>query len=764
MTSTHWGASPTDWAHLADKLGLESDLLPVVADPGATISPDSKMRDLGKTPSRFNKDGHAVGIPKWPLNVTTGRDIARWQADSRLGICVQTRRVKAFDIDIGDPVHAKAVADMLELTLGTLPTRGRNNSGKRLLAFVLPVDFPKRIIRTAHGNIELLSTGQQFIAVSTHPSGARYEWIDSDGVIGLPDALPELTMAEVDVAWQALIDAFALPDGATEARNGLVPTQPRRATDGAADDRVVFLDENGWVLEYERDGRVNIRCPWEGEHTTDSGPSATTYFPAGIGGFAQGHYRCLHAHCAHRNDGDFDNAIGYVADDFDVVTVDSEGAPGTLANAKAWPAFTRARNGQIEATLNNVLQALRRVDICGMHIGFDRFKDKLMHGTASGVWEPFKGNTYTRLRSVLETGAQGFKPIGRELMRDAVHDVAQENAFDSAIQWAESLQWDGVPRVESFWSRYFGVPDTEYSRAVSRYTWSALAGRCLTPGEKCDMVPVLIGLQGVGKTSVIESLSPVPDAFAGINLEKKDEDIARQVRGKLVCELAELRGLASRDAEAIKDWTSRRFEEWVPKYEEFSTRYGRRFLGIGTGNREGFLDDETGERRWLPMVVGIVDHEAVKADRDQLWAEGIARYRANGVEWRDAQQLAQGEHHKFKVGDVWCDVIEAWLQRSDMEGPRDSTRVRMIDVLTSALGLSVQKITRREELRAGKALSLLGFRKGVSLVDGVNAKVWTRHSGPTHAVGKEGLGVDGGHHAQATAGDVRAAPELLDIA
>mgnify|MGYP000876491511 CR=1 FL=1 len=54
-----------------------------------------------------------------------------------------------------------------------------------------------------------------------------------------------------------------------------------------------------------------IRCPWEHLHTTAGDKTSTVYFIAGGGGFEQGHFRCLHAHCAERQDYEFLDAIGY---------------------------------------------------------------------------------------------------------------------------------------------------------------------------------------------------------------------------------------------------------------------------------------------------------------------------------------------------------------------------------------------------------------------------------------------------------------------
>lgn len=717
-----WGAQPDDWNHFARTLGLESDLLPVVSNPGAKISPQSKMRDLGKTPSRYNQAHEVVGLPGWTSHVATDRDVGRWSRDSDLGICLQTRVVRAIDIDIADPVRAAAVRELIELMVA-LPRRRRAATGKCLLAFRMPGEFTKRIIRTADGIIEFLANGQQFIAVGTHPSGTRYEWVDGDGVIGLPAEIPELTPAEFECLWQGLVDAFALPDGESRVRNGMVPTRPR-SVDDLRDPVVAWLDENGWVQEYERDGKVHVRCPWEADHTSDSGPSASSWFPAGVGGFAQGHYRCLHAHCASRTDGDFLEAIGYGASDFDVVE--------TVANAKGdvvvpLPPFTRNNRGAPLATLNNVLMALRRPDVCGYAIGYDEFRDSLMIGERD-TWAPITDNAYTTMRSALEL--RGFLPVGRELIRDAVLAIAVEHKFDSAKQWAEALVWDGVPRVDTFWPAFFNVEDTPYSRAVGAYTWTALAGRCVEPGVKADMVPVLIGLQGEGKTTAVEALCPIGEAFVEIDLSKKDEDIARSLRGKLVGEIAELRGLQGRDAESIRAWVSRRHEEWVPKYREFATRFARRLLLLGTGNTEGFLDDDTGERRWLPMTVGRVDVAGVRAVRDQLWAEGLARFNAGGVAWQEAQTLAHAQHVKYKVGDPWLEVIQDWLARDDLDQRSDETRgdrpVALRDVLVSALGFSMQKVTRKEELRVGKVLRMLGYEVAVRRVGGVQAKRWVR--------------------------------------
>lgn len=715
-----YGATPEAWA-LWQRLAPPEDLLPVVSNPHAKIGERSKLKDLGKTPSTYNAQREAVGILKWTQKQATERELARWSRDADLGICLQTRSLRAIDVDIADPGKAQAVLDLVEMGLGALPRRGRSNSGKALLLLRMPGEFSKRIVRCGEdvGIIEFLAAGQQCIVEGTHPSGARYEWTGLESLSAIPEVSPE----EFEVLWAEL---SKLGDAA-EGRRGVAPVLARSAED-MCDPVVAFLAANGHVTEYQRDGRVDVRCPWESEHTTDTGSTSTSWFPAGVGGFQQGHFRCLHGHCEHRRDGEFLEAIGYVKADFDVVPTE-ETSPGV--ERQPLPPFTRTRNGQIEATINNVLMALRRPDVCGMRLGFDNFKSELMcaDGVDGGAWRHFTDSDYVRLRATLERGMNGFAPIKAELIKDCTKFVGDEHVFDSAIAWANTLQWDGVCRVDSFFTTYYSVPDTEYARAVGRYLWSALAGRCVQPGVKADMVPVLISGQGTAKTTSVEVLAPTPDAFVEVDLNAKDTELARSMRGKLIGELAELRGLQSKGAEGIKAWISRKSEETRRLYAEFYRKQPRRLIFIGTGNKE-FLDDETGERRWLPMRVGQVDIEGIAAVRDQLWAEGLHMFRQAGVHWQRAQQLAEGVHADFKISDEWDGVIASWLARDAMDGddgvPRGRGIVQVRDVLVSALRFADKEYKKADEMRVAKVLVKLGFRRDTHWVGGRAVKGWMR--------------------------------------
>ncbi|MGS2657759.1 DUF5906 domain-containing protein [Citrobacter koseri] len=317
-----WGATPDEWFHFDLVLGRTDQLLPAVCNPGATISPNSKLKMLGKTPSLYNRDRMATGIKDWTEHVVTERDFARWSNEPDYGICVRTGHGwLALDCDSEDEDIQADIRKTLVQLLGKLPPRRwRANSNKCLYLLAVDGDFRKRIHRLAGdmGIIELLANGQQFVACGTHSSGARIEW---DG--GLPDEPPAITADQLETLWQRLADQ--LPVSVTTEAGSTKMRDRSTFTPGATDDTADYLDAHGWTLLDGANGERYIRCPFEDGHSTGGDPTSTVYFPGGTAGFEQGHFKCLHASCAHRDDGDFLNAIGIRNDDFEDLTADEEG-------------------------------------------------------------------------------------------------------------------------------------------------------------------------------------------------------------------------------------------------------------------------------------------------------------------------------------------------------------------------------------------------------------------------------------------------------
>lgn len=721
MGQTRYGAYPEDWEVLARRYGALTDLLPVVSNPTASVHTSSAIKSIGKTPSRYTGTHDArkvVGFVGWTQHRATDEEIAHWSKEPDYGICLQTRDIRAIDIDVDDDTQAGNIErECLRILGGACPVRVREGSGKRLILFRLSGKLRKRKMKVDGGIVEFLADGQQCVVAGTHTSGARY-------VIrgGWPEKIPEVSEEVLNAAWDKLFSIFSTE---SEQKTSSAYTERRPAGSGhmiKPDDVLDALNVLGWGAE----GQAFIACPFEAEHTCDSGITATCYFPKGSRGYERGHFKCLHAHCEDRTDGDFINALGIFAEQFPDIQVEETDTHLTPARLDPLPnGLTRNKKG-VEPTQRNILAVLRAPQATGFILRFDEFRSEIMYAPS---WEPtslrpWKDTDYVKLRERLEEC--GFPTLNREILRDSVAYIAQENTFDSAIEWLNSLKWDGVPRVSNFFSRYFNVADGEYARAVSLYLWTALAGRVLQPGIQADMVPVLVGAQGLGKTIGISSLAVAPELFETVDLMARDADLARRMRGKLVIEIGELRGLNSRDLESVKEFITRKHESWVPKFKEFSEAYPRRCVFIGSTNQVDFLSDTTGNRRWLPLNVGKVNVSQIVKDREQLWAEARELFILFGVEWREAKHLAEFVHEDYIPADVASERLKEWLYTPNPSGITPAVEgFQLRDALEAILHSETARLDHREQRRVCAALRKLGFESRRSRrKDGVFANVW----------------------------------------
>lgn len=332
-----YGALPEDWTLLDETLGLTADLLPVVSNPNATIDPNSTLSSLGKTPSRYNRNGYVAGMAKWTAHITNAAQVEDWKKQKDYGICLQTRVVKALDVDVTDEIEAARIEEFINQRF-VFPRRGRSNSPKFLLAFMCSEVDRKRVIKVKGGMIELLATGQQFVTFGCHPSGVRYDWGDD----GMRYGIPKVTLAQVDALWEELQGTFGIEPEVTSKAT----SKPGKVLSIMEHDPIVIaLGEAELIRSVDRNtGRLNITCPFEEEHSDDSGETSTVYWPSNTGGYANGHFDCKHAHCEHRIDQDFLDKIGYAEDmsaEFEALgaAVEAPGDEGTPVEASEFEAL-----------------------------------------------------------------------------------------------------------------------------------------------------------------------------------------------------------------------------------------------------------------------------------------------------------------------------------------------------------------------------------------------------------------------------------------
>lgn len=673
---------------------------------------------------------------------------------------------RIFDADL--PVRGRTGSSRIVLLFRLNPDE--NGERKSRKKNVVPLGTTAD--GTPRGMVEFLFNRCQIVAAGAAASGGRYYWPH-----GIPESVEDIPSIDADVLNEALMtfaDEFGVPHSAiTGFEDGELGEDIERRRDQVDRDDPIF----NYVINHAScraelaDGKLAIRCPWSHTHSNPAADefdlTKTVFFPAGLGGENKdAAFVCQHTSHGPKTLWDYLDAIGYTIDQFPVleesdasnvtravdVLQEAEGfveldqpslfglsqravAPVVVPHGKAAPSlmnlkasdlgpdpgrpeFIRvSKSGNMPANESNLLMALNWPHGLGYDICKDEFTDDIMVRAVradgrTARWKRFGDTDYFKLSVRLIE--MGFLTISTDKLRSAVAHRAESKRMDMAIDWISSLQWDGIDRISTFAADVLGCIDTPYTRAVAQYMWTALAGRVMVPGCQVDMAPVLIGSQGQQKTKLVRAMAPDPGMFSDIDLASRDSDTARELRGKIVVELGELRGIGTRDEESIKSWMTRVKEEWIPKYKEFPQHYLRRFVLFGTTNNGRFLADATGNRRWLPMEVAKtrpqVDLAFVEENLAQLWAQAAVMFKANGVMWRDAETLARDEHSKYMRTDPTEQAIRHWLQRTGGVSHFDTDApMTTLTILTEALNLKTALGSARHAQDVYRAMTRMGW-------------------------------------------------------
>ena len=225
---------------------------------------------------------------------------------------------------------------------------------------------------------------------------------------------------------------------------------------------------------------------------------------------------------------------------------------------------------------------------------------------------------------------------------DALNTRLQEVKYNPVQIEIEKTAWDGQRRAEEFLIKWAGAEDTPVNRECSRLLFAGGIRRAYEPGSKFDNIIVLIGGQGAGKSTLCRWLALDDDFFTTIKTisgQRGSEDI----EGKWIIEVEELLAFLANDKsgsrmeENVKAYLSRQSERFRKPYERRSTDTPRTCIFLGTTNRDQFLSDPTGNRRWFPVKCNsngrqLYDHEAeIHAYIRQAWAEMLAAFKSSAT-------------------------------------------------------------------------------------------------------------------------------------
>ena len=223
---------------------------------------------------------------------------------------------------------------------------------------------------------------------------------------------------------------------------------------------------------------------------------------------------------------------------------------------------------------------------------------------------------------------------------DAIKNVAVRKKFHPVRELLDSLVWDGEEHIRSLLPDYLGVEDTEYQYQVMRLWMLGGAARIYDPGCKFDYTLILQGPQGIGKSTFLRLLS-LKDEWFNDSLDSLDSDkSAQSLLGSWIIELAELKSLArtAGGVESVKRFLTATQDKYRVPYERRADIFLRQCIFAGTTNKNDFLQDETGNRRFLIILTGVNEprKSLFKAetmdDINAAWAQAVHTWKTEKPE------------------------------------------------------------------------------------------------------------------------------------
>ncbi|MEG2050912.1 MAG: virulence-associated E family protein [Oscillospiraceae bacterium] len=329
-----------------------------------------------------------------------------------------------------------------------------------------------------------------------------------------------------------------------------------------------------------------------------------------------------------------------------------------------------ATTGEPQKTTDNVLIILDNDPNLKGRFAFDEFANRaLVLGTLPWDTRSFR-------RQWTDTDDAGLRHYiekcygisGKERIYDAACLCAFKNKFNDVQRYLQSLQWDGVKRLDTLLIDYLGSEDNIYTRTIIRKSLVAAVARAMTPGVKYDCMPILTGPQGIGKSTFFKILGRSWHSDSLQNFEGKEA--AELIQGTWIIEVGELNGLSRSEMNVIKQFLSRTEDIYREPYGRRTGNYPRRCVFFGTTNDNEFLRDQTGNRRFWPVDVGLNKptknvFKQLQEEVDQIWAEAMALWRIGEPLFLtgEAERLSLEAQDEHKENSAKEGVIREFLNK-----------------------------------------------------------------------------------------------------
>jgi putative DNA primase/helicase len=244
---------------------------------------------------------------------------------------------------------------------------------------------------------------------------------------------------------------------------------------------------------------------------------------------------------------------------------------------------------------------------------------------------------------------------------------ASNNPFHPVREYLNNLPaWDGTARLKQVAKKILHVEDSAlYTTYITKWSIGAVR-RVKQPGCKMDTILVLSGPQATMKSSFFDVLGG--EFFNDSPIDMNNKDGYMVLHRAWISELSEIDHATTTTAvERIKAFVSSRKDAFRAPYAVSVAVHPRTCVLVGTTNRDDYLTDPSGSRRfWTIKVTVPADLKLLRKWRDQLWAEAVGLEAVDIDHWLGAEDEAvrEADAEQFECVDPWEAMFLDWVERN----------------------------------------------------------------------------------------------------
>lgn len=241
------------------------------------------------------------------------------------------------------------------------------------------------------------------------------------------------------------------------------------------------------------------------------------------------------------------------------------------------------------------------------------------------------------LRDLLRSA--GVKGASTSAITECLSVIADKHRYNKVEDMLVKQTWDGVDRIGQLFE-IMGIGSDPLSRTLT-HKWLLQCVALALNDEKepygADGVLVLLGGQGIGKTSLVRTLAVSSALFIeGTNIDFRTKDTIIKATSSWITEFGEMESSLRKDLEQLKAFITSPTDLYRLPYARVQTKKPRRTSFCGTVNSDEFLRDSSGNRRFWTVPLECIDQGRLfSLPKDwlfQFWAQVYQDWRAAGVQ------------------------------------------------------------------------------------------------------------------------------------